>query len=456
MKQGDSIKFFVQALGSNGEGVAKVGENYIYTPFVLPEEYVSARVTYAKRTTVFACAKEILKPSKARVTPHCEKFGKCGGCQLQHADYSLQLSFKQDCVKQNLAKIGGLSIEVNPTVASPKQWKYRNKVQFPVGVRDGKAVLGFFKNDTHTLVPVATCPLQDEWADKMAKAFLDYANKTKTAVYDEKSHKGILRHLVGRFVDGQLLVMVVTNGEILPDWKIFVEELKKYFDDFGLFKNINTARTNVILGKRTDWLYGRKVIESNVDGIDFFLRPDSFFQVNFDVMRLIYQRVKQALRQKQIEVLVDCFSGSGVLSAGLYQAEVKEYAIEITPSSVEDANQLKQKNGLKDITNICGDVAVELPKIMSVHKDKKTAIVLDPPRKGIDKSTAQLLLDTKPNVIVYISCDSATLARDLKLLTQTNEYNIDFVQPYDMFPQTKHVESVVCLTRRLDNELPMA
>lgn len=448
MKQGDLIKFFVQDLGSNGEGVARVGENYVYTPFVLPEEYVSARVTYAKRNTVFATAKEILKPSKERVTPRCEKFSKCGGCQLQHADYVRQLEFKSNCVKQNLLKIGGLDLDVPITTPSPKQWKYRNKVQFPVGERDGKTVVGFFKNYTHTLVPVLSCPLQDEWADKMVDAFLTYAQKRKIKAYDEKSHKGVLRHLVGRYIDGQLLVTVVVNDETLPDWEFFAEELKKRFDDFGLFKNINTAKTNVILGKRTDWLYGRKVIESKVDGIDFFVRPDSFFQVNFDVMQLIYQRVKQALRQKQIEVLVDCFSGSGVLSAGLYQAEVKEYAIEITPSSVEDANQLKQKNRLENLVNICGDVAVELPKIMDANKDKKTAIVLDPPRKGIDKSTAQLLLDTKPDVIVYISCDSATLSRDLKLLIQTNEYNIDFVQPYDMFPQTKHVETIVCLNKQ--------
>lgn len=448
MKQGDLIKLFIQNFGSNGEGVGKAGDDYVYASFALPGEFLSARVLYAKRNTVFAIPKEIFKPSPNRITPKCSKFGKCGGCQLQHADYETQLEFKRECVRQNLSRIGGVDCEVLPTVPSDKQWGYRNKVQFPVGERDGKAVVGFFKNDTHTLVQVEQCPLQDDWAQKMTEAFLSYANKAKVKPYDERKHDGVLRHLVGRYVDGQLLVTVVINADQLPAKEVLVAELKKRFEDFGLFKNINTAKTNVILGKRTEWLYGRKVIQSKVEGVDFFLRPDSFFQVNFDMMKKIYAKVKEFVNARQVDVLVDCFSGSGVLSAGLYQPHVKEYAIEIVPSSTADANQLKEKNNLTNLTNICGDVAKELPDIMERHKGQKIAVVLDPPRKGIDRSTAQLLLDTKPDVIVYISCDSATLSRDLKLLIQTNEYNIDFVQPYDMFPQTKHVESVVCLTRK--------
>ena len=166
MKQGDLIKFFVQNLGSNGEGVGKMGDHYVYVPFALPQEFLSARVLFAKRNTVFATPKEILKPSSHRVEPRCPKFGKCGGCQLQHADYETQLEFKRECVKQNLSKIGGLTVEVLPTVPSQNQWKYRNKVQFPVGERDGKPVVGFFKNDTHTLVQVDECPLQDDHEGK--------------------------------------------------------------------------------------------------------------------------------------------------------------------------------------------------------------------------------------------------------------------------------------------------
>ena len=448
MKQGDLIKFFVQNLGSNGEGVGKMGDHYVYVPFALPQEFLSARVLFAKRNTVFATPKEILKPSSHRVEPLCPKFGKCGGCQLQHMDYETQLEFKRECVKQNLSKIGGLDVEVLPTVPSQNQWKYRNKVQFPVGERDGKPVVGFFKNDTHTLVQVDECPLQDEWAKKMTEAFIEYATKAKIKPYNEKRHEGVLRHLIGRYIDGQLLVTVVINGEELPNKELLVKELKKRFDDFGLFKNINTAKTNVILGKKTQWLYGRKVIESRLGDIAFFVRPDSFFQVNFDVMQKIYARVKDFLKDKKVDVLVDCFSGSGVLSAGLYQKDVTEYAIEIVPSSTIDADQLKDKNGLINLTNICGDVAVELPKIVDKHKGQKIAVVFDPPRKGVDKNTIDLLIQTKPDVIAYVSCDSATLSRDLKLLTQNGDYTVETVQPYDMFPQTKHVETVVCLSRK--------
>ena len=335
-----------------------------------------------------------------------------------------------------------------PTVPSQNQWKYRNKVQFPVGERDGKPVVGFFKNDTHTLVQVDECPLQDEWAKKMTEAFIEYATKAKIKPYNEKRHEGVLRHLIGRYIDGQLLVTVVINGEELPNKELLVKELKKRFDDFGLFKNINTAKTNVILGKKTQWLYGRKVIESRLGDVAFFVRPDSFFQVNFDVMQKIYARVKDFLKDKKVDVLVDCFSGSGVLSAGLYQKDVTEYAIEIVPSSTIDADQLKDKNGLINLTNICGDVAVELPKIVDKHKGQKVAVVVDPPRKGVDKNTIDLLIQTKPDVIAYVSCDSATLSRDLKLLTQNGDYTVETVQPYDMFPQTKHVETVVCLSRK--------
>jgi len=447
LKQGDLIKVFVEDFGSNGEGVGKVGDNYVYTSFALPKEIISARVLYAKRNTVFASPKEIIKASPQRVDAKCAKFGKCGGCQLQHANYQAQLEFKRKCVKQNLSKIGGIDIAVEETVASEMQWGYRNKVQFPVGEKNGKPVVGFFKNDTHTLVQIEECPLQDQWAKKMTDAFLEYATKAKVKPYNERNHSGILRHLVGRYLDGQLLVTVVVNADELPAKEVLVAELKKRFNDFGLFVNVNKAKTNVILGKQTRWIFGRKVITSKVEGIEFFLRPDSFFQINFDIMKKIYAKVKEFINATKVDVLVDCFSGSGVLSAGLYQSNVVEYAIEIVESSTADAEQLKEKNNLTNLTNICGDVAKEHPQIMQRHSGQKTAVVLDPPRKGVDKGTIDLLLQTKPSVIVYVSCDSATLARDLKLLTQTNEYQIKLVQPYDMFPQTKHVETLVVLSR---------
>lgn len=448
VKQGDLIKFFINDFGSNGEGVGKYGESYVYVPFALPGEYVAARVAFVKKSTLFATAKEILKPSENRVVPPCGVYGKCGGCQLQHAAYDAQLEFKRKVVKDNLEKIGGIRVAVNLTVASPKQWGYRNKVQFPVAEKNSKTVVGFFKNDTHTVVPMTECPLQGKWAADMADAFLAYAEKTKTKPYDEKTHTGVLRHLTGRFIDGQLLVTVVVNGNGLPQWRVFADELGRRFDDFGLFVNFNKAKTNVILGAETEWLCGRKVIQSEADGVDFFVRPSGFFQVNFDVMRLIYDEVKRIVKEYRVDVLVDCFSGPGVLSAGMYQDDVKEYALEICPSSVADANDLKEKNGLKNLTNICGDVAEELPKIFKKHDGEKIAVVLDPPRKGIDKSTAELLLATQPDVIVYVSCDSATLARDLRLLTATGVYEASFVQPYDMFPQTKHVETLVVLSHK--------
>lgn len=449
MKQGDRIKLKADFLGSEGQGVGKADGVLVYAKNLLAGETAEARVSYVKRGAAYAEVKKIFNESKDRATPQCQKFLKCGGCQLQHLKYDAQLEFKRNLVKQNLSKIGKIDFDVLPVEPSLKQWGYRNKVQFPVGTADGRPILGLFKDRTHKLVEIKNCPLQKSWAKKLADAFLAYATKLKLSVYDETTRKGLLRHLIGRYVCGQLLVTVVVNGDDLPFFSEFAALLKRDFDDFGLFVNVNKQNTNVILGDKTKHLCGLKYISGETMGIDFVLRPDSFFQVNFDVMRAIYSDVKRLLSEYGTEVLVDCFSGAGLLSACLYTQGVKEYCIEIVPSATADAENMKKLNNLTDMTNICGDVATELPKVLAENVGKRTAVVLDPPRKGIAASTAKLLTEVKPDVIVYVSCDSATLSRDLQLLTQDGVYKVEYVKPYDMFPQTKHVETLCALSRQV-------
>ncbi len=447
MKQGDLIKFDVTSLGDKGEGVGRLGNDNIYAVNAIDGERAVARVSYAKRNTVFADVKEIINKSPFRQEPICDRFLKCGGCQLQHMSYAKQLDFKRSLLAKNMKNIGGFEIDVPNVVASPLLRGYRNKVQLPVGIVGGKVAVGFYANNSHKLVPVAHCPLQEKWAKDMAEAFLCYLDAADVAVYDEIKHKGLVRHIIGRYIEGQLLVTVVINGEELPTKEVFINLLSKKFDNFGLFINKNTKKTNVILGGKSKWIYGLQYINADINGIKFVLRPDSFFQVNWGIAELLYAEVKKHLSQTDTEVIVDCYSGVGILSALLYSENIKAYAIEIEQSAVADADYVKEQNGLVNLTNICGDVAENLPEIFKKNQNKNIAVVVDPPRKGLAAKTVELFRQTMPQQIVYISCDSATLARDVKLLCQNNLYQITHIQPFDMFPYTRHVETVVLITR---------
>ncbi len=432
---------------SNSETVGTVDGYTIFVSGLIVGEVARVRVTYVKKNIAYASVAELITISPSRVSPMCAHFGKCGGCVLAHLRYSEQLIFKRNKVANNIKKLGKSDAVVLPCMPSPAVIGYRNKLSLPVRGRRGAVRIGMFERNSHKIVATDGCALVGDWARILIEEFTEYCNQNGVIPYDERNFSGEARHLSARFVDGQLLITVVSNGEFPHDLQSFARRLSKHFDKFGLFVNINTAHNNVILGKETRHICGIEFIEGEHLGVKFRLRPNSFFQVNDGVKNMIYSKVRELTDLSQTEVLVDCFSGIGILTNILASERFDSYAIEIEPSAVKDANEMALLNGSPSLTNVCGDVTEELPKIVSANRGKRFTVVVDPPRKGLNESICNTLKEAAPDNIVYISCDSATLARDISMLSDT--YCITYIQPWDMFPQTDQVETLVLLSKKV-------
>ncbi len=444
LKQNDKITYTAQGY-ANAETVGEVDGHTVFVGGLIVGETATVKITYVKRNVAYGEVVQVLTPSPDRVMPKCRHYGKCGGCSLMHMSYAEQLKFKTNKVITNLKKIAKLDVKVHDCVPSTLTFGYRNKLSLPVSGRVGDAKIGMYQRSSHTVVDMDDCLLGGDWSQKLTSIFRDYLNQNKIPPYNEKTFTGVVRHLVARYVDEQLLVTIVSNGEFTYDTTPLVKSLQKQFISFGLFVNINTYKNNVILGKITKHIYGITHISGEHFGVKFCLKPDSFFQVNNDVKDAIYQKAKQLLQVGNTQVLIDCFSGIGILTNALASNNYQTYALEIVPSAVDDADKMKILNDSPNVTNICGDVNVELPKLTTQHADKIITMVVDPPRKGLGENICNTILQANVDNVVYISCDSATLARDLALLSI--KYDISFVQPYDMFPNTDQVETVVLLTR---------
>ena len=445
LKISDIIEYTAQGYG-NSETVGVVDG---YTVFVANRsvgESARVKVNYVKGNVAYGDVVELLETSPHRVQPHCPHFGSCGGCTLSHMDYSEQLAFKRNKVASNISKIAKLDLDVLPCVESDKTIGYRNKLSLPVSGKHGNVSIGMYRRNSHTVVDMDECCLGGEWSRKLVEIFRRYCNNCGVIPYDERTFKGEVRHLVARYVDGQLLVTVVSNGDFKHDLQPLANALENAFMRYGLFVNINTQRNNVILGSVTQHICGLKYIEGQHLGVCYRLRPTSFFQVNDAVKDAIYSKAKELLDISQTEVLVDCFSGVGILTNILASDNYDTYAIEIEHSAIQDANEMVQLNSTPRVTNICGDVTVELPKIVHNNIIKRLTLIVDPPRKGLGEKICNTLTEANIDNIVYISCDSATLARDLALLTA--KYEVTYIQPYDMFPNTDQVETIVYLKRK--------
>ena len=445
LKQNDKITYTAQSY-SNAETVGEVDGYTLFVGGMIVGETATVKITYVKKNVAYGDVVEILTPSPERVAPPCRHYGKCGGCALMHMTYCEQLKFKQNKVQTNIKKLGKLDVPVRPCVPSKLVFGYRNKLSLPVAGKVGNVKIGMYQKGSHFVVDMDDCMLGGKWSTKLTQIFRDYLNQNNIPPYNEKTFTGLVRHLVARYVDEQLLVTIVSNGQFTFDLKPLVAKLQKAFPKFGLFVNVNTYKNNVILGKTTQHVYGITQIEGEHFGVKFCLKPDSFFQINNGVKDAIYAKAKDLLDVANTDVLIDCFSGIGILTNALASERYQTYAMEIVPSAVDDANKMQILNNSPRVTNICGDVNVELPKLTTQLKGKTITMVVDPPRKGLGENICNTILQADVDNIVYISCDSATLSRDLNMLSA--KYNVAYVQPYDMFPNTDNVETLCYLTRK--------
>lgn len=447
----DEIELYIDGCGYEGEGVGRFDGMAVFVPYAAKGDTALVRIVKTAKTHMFGKLMSVITPSESRAEAPCPVYGKCGGCSFMHLKYEKQLEYKRervtDCIKK-ICRSG--EIEVLPVIPSDKQFFYRNKVQLPIGTNaSGEPVCGFYAPHSHRIVPCTDCMLQDRSMKKAVDAFLIWMKENGISAYNEENGKGLVRHIFlrcGEFEGkSQLVFMPVVTSERLPK----ADSLEKCLKTAGvttLCVNINKARTNVILGDKTYVIYGDGYIKDVLLGNTFKISPQSFYQVNKPQAEKLYRAALDMAEIKKTDTVYDLYCGAGTitLSAAAYAAHV--YGIEIVEEAVKNAKENAIACGIDNVTFLAGDVA------KTVRELKETAppdvVILDPPRKGCSSDTLELIKELCPEKIVYVSCNPATLARDMEYLIK-NGYTAGNVQPVDLFPQTAHVETV-CLMSRIE------
>ena len=470
MVKNQIITAVVDSLGYNGEGIVHFCGTTVFVPFVLAGEEITFKVLKVNKNIAYGKVEAVLKPSKDRVEPVCKVFHKCGGCQLQHMNYETQLAFKKQMVENCFAKIAGLKLSVGKVYASPNKLAYRNKLQLPTRCIKGENRIGFFRENSHDIISIDSCPIQPEWAKTVIDCVSRFIEVTGVSLYNDQTKSGLLRHIVVRSENNEFLFTVVINGNVLPKQNKLIEIFSEKFEKFSVIINVNKTDSNVILGKEFSLVYGSGKISLNEFNVSYQIGAESFYQVNTLVKKEIYQDVINSITKSGDNVVIDAFSGAGVMTAMLAKECKKCYGVEIIKEACQTAEKLAKDNGIDNMEVICGDCEKVLPSLIEelTQKGEKVTLVFDPPRSGVDKKTLQQVLKCNIENIVYVSCSPQTLARDIGILVGSLKiendsiinlckdfspnYDIKTLSIYDMFSQTKHVESVVSLVRRLDNE----
>lgn len=450
LKKNDIIKLNIISLSSEGSGVAKTEEGItVFVPNSAVGDELNVRIVKVQKTYAFGRVEEIITPSPDRIIPTCKVGNKCGGCVYSHISYDAELKAKEQRVKDALERIAKINISVNPIVSTGEIVRYRNKAMIPVGLdKDGKIIMGFYSNHSHRIVECDDCTLQPQCFLKVAeilKAFLESHNIT---IYNEATHKGLFRHLYLRIAEktDELMITLVINGNELPFSDVLVNAFKsELFNLKSVVLNINKEDTNVVLGKKSKTLYGNGFITDVLCGLKFKISPQSFYQVNRKGAELLYNKAAEYVDLKGDEVLLDLYCGTGTIGLTMAHKSKNLIGVEIVPKAIEDAKENARANGVKNARFICGDAAkaAETLKAEGLAPD---VIIIDPPRKGCDKSLINTISDMNPKRVVYVSCDPATLARDLAMFSELG-FIAQEATPVDMFPRTAHVECVAWLKR---------
>ena len=394
---------------------------------------------------------EVLEPSPDRVEPRCSCARQCGGCQIQALSYQRQLQFKEEKVRNVLERIGGFEkISLQPIIGMENPYRYRNKAQFPIGTdREGRPIAGFYAGRTHTIIPQEDCVLGVRENKAILEVILGFMEEFSIPAYREEEGSGLVRHVLIRygFATKEIMVCVVINGDRLPKAEILAERLADIAGMTSISINKNKQKTNVILGKEVEVIWGRPYIEDVLDGVRYQLSPLSFYQVNPVQTKVLYEKALQYAGLHGTETVWDLYCGIGTISLFLARQAGKVYGVEIVPQAIEDARRNAALNGMENVEFMVGKAEEILPEKYEKEGVSADVIVVDPPRKGCDPELIHTMLQIRPKRIVYVSCDPATLARDLKLLC-AGGYKLQKVQPVDQFPHSVHIENVCLLLRK--------
>lgn len=456
MNKNEKIVVKIEDIGVNGEGIGKVEGYTLFVKDALIGDTVEAVITKAKKNYGYAKMLKILDASPHRVERKCPVARQCGGCQIQELSYEAQLDFKTKKVYGNLERIGGFSPEFLDTVMEPicgmeEPFYYRNKAQFPIGTdREGNIVTGFYAGRTHQIIPNMECALGVSVNQKILQIIVDFMNEYGVSAYDEETGRGLVRHVLIRygFTTKEIMVCLVINGDNFPKSEKLADKLVQIEGMTSITYSVNKENTNVIMGKEIGVLWGQGYITDYIGDVKYQISPLSFFQVNPVQTEKLYGLALEYAGLKGNETVWDLYCGIGTISLFLAQKAKKVYGVEIVPQAIDDARNNAKINGIENAEFFVGKAEEVLPEYYAryekEHGEKAYAdvIVVDPPRKGCDETLLDTMVEMKPERIVYVSCDSATLARDLKYLCERG-YEIQRVKPVDQFPHTVHVEVII-------------
>lgn len=439
------IPLVIEGYGSDAEGVAHLPDGRVcFVPGALRGERCAVRLLKVGKTAAWGRVEEILAPSSARQEPDCPHFPKCGGCSLRHMTYEEELAFKKQKVQDALQRIGGADTPVSVIYGAENTLRYRNKVQFPVGT-DGS--IGFYRARSHQVVDVEDCLLQPDMANALRRAVKKWMGEFHISPYDETAHKGTVRHLYLRFSREMVLVCLVVNASSLPQGEALVRALREACPQLaGVAVNYNPEKTNVILGRHTDTLWGEPFLDDTLRGLTFRLSVPSFYQVNREQTEILYGLALDFAGLTGTETVLDLYCGIGTITLCLAQRAGMVYGAEVVPEAIEDAKANARRNGITNVRFFCGDCA-DIAVKFAEDGIRPHVVCVDPPRKGLAPSVVASIAQMEPDRVVYVSCDPATLARDVKRFGEQGYAPVK-AAAVDLFPRTPHVETVVMLSRK--------
>ena len=461
MQKNDIVTADIEDIGVNGEGIGKVDGYTLFIKDAVIGDRVEAKVMKAKKNYGYARLMKILEPSEARVQPRCAFARKCGGCQIQEMSYEQQLAFKERKVRGNLERIGGFAPELldrvtDPAVGMDEPFGYRNKAQFPFGTdREGNPVTGFYAGRTHDIIANTDCALGVPVNREILEIILAFMKEYRIPSYDERTGQGLLRHVLIRygFTTKEIMVCFVVNGSSIPHVDELIRRLCGIEGMTSITLSPNTRQTNVIMGDSYQILWGQGYITDYIGNVRYQISPLSFYQVNPVQTEKLYSLALEYADLKGGETVWDLYCGIGTISLFLAQRAGQVYGVEIVPQAIEDARRNAGINGIENAEFFVGKAEEVLPEYYEKYarehggeSARADVIVVDPPRKGCDEALLETIVKMQPERVVYVSCDSATLARDLKVLCGAG-YELEKVRPVDMFPMTVHVETVVLLSK---------
>lgn len=449
VKKNETVTLTFEDLTHEGSGVGKINGYPLFVPNALPGEEATVKVVKVNKNFGFGKLLELIKESPDRVEPVCDVH--CNGCGLQHMSYRLQLEMKQNQVKNVMKKIAHLEhVPIHPIIGMDDPLHYRNKVQIPVGEKDGKLITGFYQKRSHRIIEnTETCVTHNAVINDVVKSVRSIVDRLGISAYNEEKHSGVLRHIMVRTgqATNEIMVVLVTRTEELPKQDVLVRELTETCPNLkSIMQNVNEKQTNVIMGKKTKLLWGEKYIHDRIGDLTFAISAKSFYQVNPVQTKTLYDKALEYAQIGAKDIVIDAYCGIGTISLFLAEQAKKVYGVEVVPEAIDDAKKNAKLNGITNAEFFVGEAEKVMPwwKMQGLDPD---VIVVDPPRKGCDEELLKAMIDMQPKRIVYVSCNPSTLARDLRVL-EDGGYETKEVQPVDMFPMTEHVEVIVSIQRK--------